>query len=133
LAGTGEKEKEGRAMHERIRFITHKGTQVLLADFSNGSAREVEKLAREVPEHVTVRPRGSVLLLVDFTNASLDEEVLRAMKESAVFNKPFIKKSAWVGAHNVPSIFVQSLKTFSKREFPSFENREEAMKWLVED
>lgn len=120
-------------MDERIRFITHMAKQILLVDFSNCAAREVERLTREVPEHVTVRPRGSVRLLVDFTHASFEGEVLRAMKESAVFNKPFIKKSAWVGADDVPSAFVQSLKKFSKREFPSFESREEALKWLVED
>ena len=118
-------------MDERIRLITHKGKQILLADFSNSSAREIEKLARQIPEHVTVKPRGSVLLLVDFTNASLDEEVLRVMKESAVFNKPFIKKSAWVGADSVPSAFVQSLKKFSQREFPSFDSREDALTWLI--
>jgi len=118
---------------ERIRFITHNGKQVLLTDFSSCSAREVERIARAVPEHVTVRPRGSVLILADFTKASLDEEALRAMKESAVFDKPFIKKSAWVGAEHIPSLFVRNLKEFSKREFPTFESREEALAWLVED
>jgi hypothetical protein len=45
---------------------------------------------------VTTQPRGSVLILSDFTGASFDEEAIRAMKESAVFDKPYIKKSAWV-------------------------------------
>ena len=120
-------------MDERIRFITHNGKQIVLTDFSNCSAREVEKIARAVPELVTVQPRGSVLLLVDFTKASFDEEAMRAMKESAVFDKPFIKKSAWVGAEHIPSLFVRNLKEFSKREFPTFESREEALAWLVED
>lgn len=120
-------------MHERIRFVSHKKKQVLLVDFSDCSAREVERIARAVPEYVIVQPRGSVLVLSDFTGASFDQEALRAMKESAVFDKPYIKKSAWFGADNLPQVFEQSLKDFSRRQFPTFKSREEALRWLVAD
>jgi hypothetical protein len=93
----------------------------------------VEKIARAIPDHVTVQPRGSVLLLADFTAASLDAEAMRALKESAVFDKPYIKKSAWIGAENLPKDFEQNLKDFSRRQFPSFKSREEALTWLIED
>jgi hypothetical protein len=117
----------------RIKFISHQKQQILLVDFSNCSAIEVEKIARAAPETVTAQPRGSVLLLADFTGALFNEEALRAMKESAVFDKPYIKKSAWVGAENLPSVFEQNLRTFSRREFPSFKTRLDALSWLVED
>ena len=120
-------------MDERIRFISHKGKQILLVDLSNCSASEVERIARTVPEIVTVRPLGSVLVLADFAGASLDHEAVRAMKESAVFDKPFIKKSAWVGAEDFPLAFRESLKSFSRREFPTFKNRQEALDWLAAD
>ena len=120
-------------MHERIRFIIHKGKQILLTDFSNCSANEVEKIARAVPEYVTVQARGSVLLLTDFTAASFDGEAMRAIKESAVFDKPYIKKSAWIGAENLPKEFEQNLKDYSRRQFPTFKSREEALTWLIED
>jgi hypothetical protein len=120
-------------VHERIQFISHKKKQILLVDLSNCSAREVEKIARAAPETVTAQPRGSVLLLSDFTGASFDKEALRAMKESAVFDKPYIKKSAWVGAENFPEVFGQNLKAFSRREFPTFKTRQEALNWLVGD
>jgi hypothetical protein len=120
-------------MHERIKFISHQKKQILLVDLSNCSAREVEKIAQTAPETVTAQPRGSVLLLADFTGASFDQEALRAMKESAVFDKPHIKKSAWVGAENFPEVFGQNLKDFSRREFPTFKTRQEALNWLVGD
>jgi hypothetical protein len=120
-------------VNERIQFISHQGKQILLVDFSRCSAVEVEKIARAVPEYVTVQPRASVRLLVDFTGASFNEEALRAMKESAVFNKPHIKKSAWVGAEAFPHAFKQDLGDFSRREFPTFKSRREALTWLVED
>ena len=120
-------------MDERIQFISHQKRQILLVDFSKCSAVEVEKIARAVPETVTAQPRGSVLLLADFTGASFSDEALRAMKESAVFDKPYIKKSAWVGAETFPQAFKQNLRDFSRREFTTFKSREKALTWLVEE
>ena len=120
-------------MTHRIRFITHQGKQILLVDLSKCSATEVETIIRELPGIVTTRPRSSVLILSDFSGASFDQEAIRAMKESAVFDKPYIKKSAWVGAENLPTVFEQNLKAFSRREFTTFKSRETALTWLVED
>jgi hypothetical protein len=79
------------------------------------------------------RQRGSVLILSDFTGASFDEEAIRTMKETAVFDKPYIKKSAWVGAEDLPELFSENVKSFSRREFPTFKSREEALTWLAKD
>jgi hypothetical protein len=62
------------ATGERIRFIDHQGKKILLVDFSNCSASEVERISRTVPDYVTVQPRGSVLILTDFSEASFDRE-----------------------------------------------------------
>ena len=75
-------------MAHRIQFITHQAKQILLVDLSSCSVGEVEKIVRTVPEVVTTRQRGSVLILSDFTGSSFDEEAVRAMKEAAVFDKP---------------------------------------------
>ena len=120
-------------MQEHIQLINYQGKQILLVDFSNCSATEVEKIARAIPDHVTVQTRGSVLVLVDFTRALFDGEAIRVMKETAVFNKPYVKKSAWIGADQFPKEFYESLKSFSRREFPTFRTREDALAWLVED
>jgi len=120
-------------VHERIQSISHQGKQVLLVDCSNCSALDVEKIMRAVPDYVTSQPLGSVLLFVDFTGASFDQEALRAMKECAVFDKQYLKKATWVGAESLPPAFEKDLKAFSRREFPTFKTREEALKWLVGD
>jgi hypothetical protein len=110
-----------------------RGKQILLVDFSNLSASEVEETVRAVPEVVTTRALGSVLLLADFTDARFDEEALRSMKETAVFNKLFVRKTAWAGADSFPELFRENLKSFSGREFPVFKSREEALEWLAAD
>jgi hypothetical protein len=118
---------------ERIGIISHNGKQILVVDLSNCSAAEVEKTVRALPEVVTAQALNSVLMLADFTDAAFDREVLRAMKEAAVFNKPYIKKTAWVGAQSFPEVFRENLQSFSRRDFPTFKSRREALEWLVAD
>jgi hypothetical protein len=120
-------------MTDRVRFFTHQGKEILLIDLSNSAAAEVEKILRAVPDVVTTRPRGSVLILSDLTGSSFDQEALRTLKETAVFDKPYVKKSAWVGAHKFPTAFFDDLKKFSQREFTIFQTRQEALAWLVKD
>jgi hypothetical protein len=121
------------AIDDRIRFITHQGKQILLVDVSHCSAAELLRISRVVPMHVMPEPRGSVLLLADFTGAEFDREAITSLKESAVFDRPHLQKSAWVGTENLPRVFYEHIKLFSQRELPTFKTREEAMDWLVKD
>ena len=120
-------------MLERVRSVRAKGKEILLVDASDCRASEVEELARSVPSYVATRARGSVLLLVDFTGASIDAEALRTLKESAVFDKPYIKKSAWIGTKRDLQESNEAIRKFARREMPIFENRQEAMDWLLRD
>ena len=118
---------------DRVRFFAHKNMQILLVDVSNCTAREVEEIVRSVPDFVVAQPRSSVRILTDFAGASFDHDTLRAIKETAVFDKPFVKKSALIGTESLPRDFHEQMKSFSRRELPIFSSREEALRWLVED
>jgi len=120
-------------MEDRIRFVEHRGKQILLADMSHCLPREVEKIALLVPSYVTSEPHGSVLLLADFTGTEFDRIAIERLKESAVFDRPHVKRSAWVGVERLPQVFLEHIKNFSQRELPTFKTREEAMDWLVRD
>ena len=118
---------------DHVRFFTYEGKKILLIDVSNCSAAEVGKIFRAVPDFVTACPRGSVLILSDFRGASIDQEAIWIMKETAVFDKPYVKKSAWTGAEEFCRRLSENLGDFSRREFPVFETREEALAWLAKD
>lgn len=120
-------------MENRIRFIQHEGHKILLVDLSNCSAAEVKRIAELVPKFVTAQPKGSLLLLADFTGAQFDRETLTSMKEAAVFDRPHLKRSAWVGTENLPKVFYEHIKVFSQRDLPTFKTREEALQWLVQE
>ena len=117
---------------DRVRIFAHKNKQILLVDLSNCTAREVEEIVRSVPDFVIAQPRSSVLILTDFAGASFDHDTLRTIKETAVFDKPFVKKSALTGTESLPREFHEQMKSFSRRELPIFSSREEALRWLVE-
>jgi hypothetical protein len=55
------------------------------------------------------------------------------VKENAVFDKPFVKKSALIGTEDLPASFYDELKSSSRREQLIFETREEALDWLAAD
>ncbi len=116
---------------DRIRFITHRDQRILLADCTNCMPDEVATLADLLPEFVTREPLGSVLLLGDFTGAQFSREAVEHIKIAAVFDRPHLKRSAWVVTENLPKVFYDSIRTFSARKIPTFATREEAMDYLI--
>jgi hypothetical protein len=118
-------------MEERIRFFTHKGQQILLVDLSNCNAAEFARTTRLVPAYTVTQPRGSVLLLADFTGAEIDKTNVEVLKQATVFDRPHLKRSAWVGVESLPKIFYDNIKSFSRRDLPVFSTREEALEFLV--
>jgi hypothetical protein len=118
---------------ERVHFIAHQGRKILLVDLSHCLADSIEKIIRHVPDVVSVLPRGSVSILSDFTGAFLNEDVVRVIKESAVFDKPYVKKSALVRTESLPPHFIENLSKFSGRIFHAFKSRNEALEWLVKE
>jgi hypothetical protein len=118
---------------ERLRFVKHKGQAIFIIDFSHCSAKELVLLLDQVRADVARHAPGSVLTLADFTGAQIDKNVATRMKEVLALDRPYVKKSAWVGTESLPHVFYENFKSFSQREFPVFQTREEAMEWLVGD
>ena len=120
-------------MEDRISFLTHHGKIVMVIDFSHLEPKDLLLLLDLVKNTVARHDRGSLLTLADLTGAHIDRDVATRMKEVLVRDRPFVKRSAWVGVESVPKVYYENIKTFSQREFPPFKTRAEAMDWLVKD
>jgi hypothetical protein len=118
-------------MEERIRFVSYKGKQVLLVDVTNCTVAEMIELAPLVPAQIASEPRGSVLLLADFTGSKFDKTAFESLKQAVVLDRPHLKRSAWVGVEALPKVYYENLKHFSQRDLPVFTTREEALEYLV--
>ncbi len=120
-------------MADRLQFITHQGKKILVIDFSRGTRQELLSLLDEIQEVVAKSPNGSLLTLADFTDAHVDKAVATRMKEVLALDRPHVKRSAWVGTEKLHKAFYDNFKSFSRREFPTFATREQAMEWLVSE
>jgi len=116
---------------DRVRFIAHRGKRVLLIDSSYCTPEQGIRNANEALLLVTAEPLKSVLTLIDITGATISRESVTRTKEVTVLNRPYIKRSALVGAESLPKVFYEAIKRFSQREFPRFNTREEALDWLI--
>lgn len=120
-------------MPERIRFLKHKGKPIMLIDFSECTPKEMLQIVDEVQEQVAKHSQNSLLTLADFRGAQIDKASATRIKEVLVLDRPYVKRSAWIGTENLPKVFYENFKHFSQREFPTFPTREAAMDWLVSD
>jgi hypothetical protein len=123
----------GGLHNERLKFIKHKGHAIYEIDFSNCTAKELLVLLDLIRADISRHEPGSVLTLVEVTGAQIDKNVATRIKEVLVLDRPYVKRSAWVGAESLPQVFYEHFKNFSQRELPAFKTREEAMDWLVQD
>lgn len=120
-----------RPPEDRLRFIKHKGHTIFLIDLSHCSSKEMLVLLDQIKAAVERHAKGSLLILSDFSGAQIDKKVATRAKEVLVLDRPYVKKSAWVGTESLPHVFYENFKSFSQRELPTFKTREEALEWLV--
>jgi hypothetical protein len=118
-------------MHERVRFIDHKGKRILFIDLTGCTAQQIEEITAEVQQVVTSQPAKSVLSLSDWTGAQISRSLAERIKTTLVFDLPHVKRTAFVGVENVPKVFLDAFKTFSRRDFTTFPTLDEAKDWLV--
>ena len=116
---------------ERLHFENYKGQAILVIDFSYSSNQEMLALLDQVKASVERHAPASLLILSDFTGTHIDKKVSTRAKEVLVLDRPYVKRSAWIGTDNLPHVPYENFKSFSQRELPIFKTREEAMEWLV--
>ena len=121
----------GKSADDRLRFVKHNGQAIFVIDFSHCTPKEMLRLLDQVRADIARHAPSSVLTLADFTGAHIDKTVATKIKEVLTLDRPYVKKSAWVGTESLPHVFYENFKHFSQRDFPTFKTREEAMDWLV--
>jgi hypothetical protein len=120
-------------MEKRIRFVKHEGQLIMLIDLSHCTPAEIMPLADEIQRRVAEHPLNSLLTLADFTGVQIDKVAAMRIKEVLTLDRPYVKRSAWVGTESLPHVFYENFKSFSQRDLPTFKTREDAMDWLVKE
>ena len=117
---------------DRVRFLTHKGKQVLLLDYHDLSDEdEILAMVEERKSIVFEQPKNSLLTVGNITGAKFSKNALTKIKEANVYDVPYVRRSALVGVDESQQAAVQAVATFSRRNHQIFGTLDEALDWIV--
>src|ERR1051326_3858954 len=116
----------------RVRFIEHQGKRILFINYSHCDVAMLKAVAEEGHRVIAQEPPNSVLTLNDVTGTSFDKESVAVLQAKVAANAPYVRKAAVIGISGLQRLIYTGVQTFSKRRLPTFENRQEALAWLVQ-
>jgi hypothetical protein len=80
-----------------VKFIEHKGIQILRIDLSHCELPEIVPILNAAKELIAGRPLKSLLTLTNVSNARYNPALNRTMREFVVHNKSFVNAGSVVG------------------------------------
>lgn len=117
----------------RTRFIEHAGRKILLLDFSGIADPQAAYDAISEARDIVARnaPDGSLLTLTLVKDSHFDSGVLKAIRELAEHNKPYVRAGAVVGLAGLMKVVFNTLIHLTGRNIKSFDDADAAKAYLV--
>jgi hypothetical protein len=118
----------------RTRFIELAGCRILLLDFSGISEPQqaLDAIAEARAVVAQQRPDGSLLTLTDVAGSHFDSGVLKAIRELAEHNRPYVRAGAVVGLTGLMRVVYNTLIHLTGRNLRSFDDLESAREYLIQ-
>lgn len=117
---------------KRVRTVTHRGTEIVIIDFSSMKpGPELKDVIEQGRASIQEHELNSVLTLVDVSDSEFDAEMIETLRVFARENKDFVKASAVVGSTGIYDMAREAIQKASGRRFVPFGNRETALDWLA--
>jgi DNA polymerase elongation subunit (family B) len=124
---------------ERVRWVEHKGKQILYIDYTNlrASIPEQKTQAMETIKKVKEIADGlnsKTLFLSDVTNSIPDQQILDELKKLAAYTnaKQIVEKECVVGVSSIQKVLMNIINFVSRAKLTMFDKPEEAKDWLVQ-
>lgn len=117
--------------HGRVRFIQHAGQRVLFIDYSHCDVAMLKAVAEEGHRVISRERPGSVLTLNEVTGTGFDKESVAVLQSRVAANAPYVQRAAVVGISGLQRLIYEGVQAFSRRRIPCFENRQDALSWLI--
>jgi hypothetical protein len=117
---------------ERVRFIEHRGTRILLSDLSGiRTTTELQGAVRMGMELAQTQPPESLLILVDLTGVEYSLEAFAVVQQSVATIRPFVRARAVVGLPPAAQIPFRIVARIAGSPMAHFDDRDVAKEWLV--
>lgn len=116
-------------------WIEHKGKRIFYQDFSKNfyNAAAVKKELAEVQKVVTAQPKDSVLVLSDFRDTNVGNELLSSMNAASAATKAYVHKTAVLGVTGMKRKLADLLTALTGQPLKYFDDFESAKNWLAEE
>jgi hypothetical protein len=111
------------------------GTRPLLViDASNVSSHAESLAVIDRAQHVAgIHAPRKILTLLDVSGSPFNTDVIRAMRELAAHNQPYVAWGAVVGLSQISrAIYELIIRSTGRTNLKSFTTREDAMRWLAD-
>lgn len=119
-------------MGSKIKVMEHGGKEIVYLDYTGFSTANKADFLKLLDEAKTfILERTDVLLLVDVKNSYADNEMVERLKKDAKEEKGIVKKEAVLGVSGIKGLFLQEVSAFSGLNIQTFDNKNDAIKWLI--
>jgi hypothetical protein len=116
---------------EHVRFIEHKGCQILLIDFAECQPNEFLERIRYARSVIGRQLPNSVRTLTVVTKARFNAQVSEAIKEYTAHNKPYVRVAAVVGLSGLQEIVYNVIIKLTGRKIATFSDLLPAKEFLA--
>ena len=118
-------------MRERVKFITHRGIEILFIDLSHATPDEFLATMEEARAVIAKQPRASLRTLTNVAGVRFRKALTPAIREFLVHNKPFVHAGAVVGLDSLKMIVFNFINRAAGRTLRAVDDQEAAMEWLA--
>jgi hypothetical protein len=119
----------------RSKWIEHKGKKIFFQDFS-GLLYDTDALKKELTQvqaEVISHPKNSLLILSDFRDTHITNEMMPILNASSAKTKDHVKRTAVLGVIGVKRMLADLLTRLTGQPLRYFDSEVVAKDWLVEE
>ena len=125
-------DKTELGQNEHMKWIEHKGKEILYLDYSNLKDGEYKNESKKIGYYITTLGKDNLLILTDVSGNYFDMGGMKDSRKIGDMVKPYIKKTAIIGSAKTQRIFIKSVSIFSGVAIKPFGNIDDAKDWLIE-
>jgi hypothetical protein len=122
-----------RTLTQRLQFELHEGQRILVIDYSHCDTEAMKELITITRTLIATQLPNSLLTLSDVSGAVFNIDVVEQLKEMTKHNAQYVRKGALVGVTGLQALIYSVVQSFSNRNIPLFNNKEDALKYLLAD
>ena len=118
----------------RVEWLNHNSKRILLADYSNLKGDDLMVVFNR-SKSTQEKAGKDVLLIVDFTGAKANNEIVAALKKAGKELDKDMKKTAVIGLAPLHRIFYNGYIQVTGQGYKTkvFQKREESLDWITSD